>query len=56
MSLSRKTYSPMSHTYSYSSATTPTYSYSRVTSYLDALERDETINKLKREISDVRSL
>ena len=48
MSLNRKTYSPMSHTYSYSSTLSPSYSetlspsysYSRVTTYLDALERD----------------
>lgn len=56
MSLNRKTYSPMSHTYSYSTTYSPTYSYSRVTTYLDALERDETISKLKRELTNVKSI
>jgi len=37
MSLTRKTYSPMAHTYSYSTTLSPSYSYSRVTTYLDAL-------------------
>ena len=56
MSLTRKTYSPMSHSYSYSSIATPSYSYSRVSTYLDALEKDDQINKLKRDLTSVKSL
>ena len=46
----------MSHSYSYSSMASPSYSYSRVSTYLDALEKDDQINKLKRELTSVKSL
>lgn len=56
MSLGRSTYSPVRHNYTHAQTMSPTYSYSRVTSYLDALERDETINKLRKEITDVKTV
>ena len=56
MSLTRKNYSPMSHSYTFTSAASPSYSYSRVTTYLDALEKDDQIHKLRKELTSVKSL
>ena len=39
MSAHRRNYSPISN-YKYSTAVSPSYSYSRVSGYLDALEKD----------------